>query len=81
VVTEIGAIHNYLQKILPTYILFAKIISWLPCSDIKIPPGCESSLFWYVTHSRLVVTDVSGQPIGFLYKRPSHFNMGPIGYL
>jgi hypothetical protein len=27
VVTEIGAIHNYLQKILPTYILFAKIIS------------------------------------------------------
>jgi hypothetical protein len=42
--------------------------------------GVTSSLFWYIKHSRLVVTDVSKQPIGFLYKRRSwHFNMGPIG--
>ena len=41
--------------------------------------GVTSSLFWYTKHSRLVVTDVSEQPIGFLYKRPWHFNMGPIG--
>jgi hypothetical protein len=27
VITDIGAIHEYLQKILPTHILFAKLLS------------------------------------------------------
>jgi uncharacterized membrane protein len=37
------------------------------------------SIFWYVSHSRLVVADVSVHHKGFLFKRPWQLNMGPIG--
>jgi hypothetical protein len=37
--------------------------------DIRLPPRCmRASLFWDVTKHRLVVTDVSGQCIGPIFK-------------
>jgi hypothetical protein len=38
------------------------------------------SFFWDVTHRRLVITDVSGQPIGSIFKSiVSKKKMAPIG--
>ena len=43
-------------------------------SNIRVPQA-RSSLFRNVTHRRLVVIDVSGQPLGFIYKRSAAFGL------
>jgi hypothetical protein len=58
--------------------------SWASC-DIKIK--LRFSPFWDVTQRKLVVTDISGQPIGPVFKGQTaqeqswtawpYFNMGP----